>query len=124
VAIGHWNFNRYSKLYRLFIIFSEACPVVADPMSDQLVAWMHKVLPFSKNARTHQDNHCADGGPWADASVKGVKADSRNASPLHCSSSPTNNKSQDVLGVALDVVLDVVFEVLEVILDVDLEVVL
>ncbi|KAH6934683.1 hypothetical protein HPB50_027010 [Hyalomma asiaticum] len=49
-------------------------------MSGQLVNWMHRVLPFSKNTRSPQ--HCNAAYDHASSN-----ASSRNASPLHCASS-------------------------------------
>ncbi|KAL1478225.1 hypothetical protein MTO96_016411 [Rhipicephalus appendiculatus] len=56
-------------------------------MSGQLVNWMHRVLPFSKNTRSPQ--HC-NAAAYDHASSN---ASSRNASPLHCASSPARNRA-------------------------------
>ncbi|XP_037566161.1 aromatic-L-amino-acid decarboxylase-like isoform X1 [Dermacentor silvarum] len=57
-------------------------------MSGQLVNWMHRVLPFSKNARSPQ--HCNAAYDHASSN-----ASSRNASPLHCASSPARSRAAE-----------------------------
>ncbi|KAL3187101.1 hypothetical protein MRX96_026025 [Rhipicephalus microplus] len=52
----------------------------APAMSGQLVNWMHRMLPFSKNTRSPQ--HC-----------NAYDHASSNASPLHCASSPARSRA-------------------------------
>uniref|UniRef100_L7LUI3 Putative aromatic-l-amino-acid/l-histidine decarboxylase n=1 Tax=Rhipicephalus pulchellus TaxID=72859 RepID=L7LUI3_RHIPC len=56
-------------------------------MSGQLVNWMHRVLTSSKNTRSPQ--HC-NAAAYDHASSN---ASSRNASPLHCASSPARSRA-------------------------------